>query len=139
MEPPKIPPPQIIDVPATVTPVEAVRPTPIPEPPRSPGGAPVHPLAALVMLIVDNLWNVPELLVIDWIITIPLCFIMVFTSTFFIQKLVMKNRARRAFAFALLLGVIAAVPYSVTGTPVGLALLAWTGISKLLGKPMGKP
>lgn len=139
MEPPKIPPPQIIDVPATVTPVEPVRPAPIPDPPPSPGGAPVHPLAALLMMLVDNLWNLTDWAVLSLFITVPLCFVMVFTSTFIIQKLVMKNRAGRAFGFALLLGVIAAVPTSVTGTPVGLALLAWTGISRLLGKPTGRP
>jgi hypothetical protein len=139
MDPPKIPPPRILDVPATVTPIEPARPTRLPEPPQPPRGAPMHPLAALLMMLVDNLWSVPELAVIDWFITVPLCFVMVFTSTFFIQKLVMKNRGRRALAFALLLGTIAAVPYSVTGTPVGLAFLAWTGVSRLLGKPAGKP
>jgi hypothetical protein len=50
----------------------------------------------------------------------------------------MKNRVGRAFLFALLLGIVAAVPTSITGTPVGLALLAWTGINKLLGKPMAR-
>jgi len=144
MEPPKPEPPRIIDVPATVTPVspatpvEAVRPTRLDEPPPHPGGAPVHPLAALLMIVVDNLWNLADWAVIDWIITIPLCFIMVFVPAFFIQKVLMKNRAGRAFAFALLLGIVAAVPTSITGTPVGLAFLAWTGISRLLGKPLVK-
>jgi hypothetical protein len=34
--------------------------------------------------------------------------------------------------------VLAAIPTSVTGTPVGIALLAWTGFSKLLGKSPAK-
>ena len=34
---------------------------------------------------------------------------------------------------AVLLGVVGAVPMSITGTPVGVALLAWSGLSKLLG------
>lgn len=129
----------MIDVPATVTPIDPVRPTPIPEPPRSPGGAPVHPLAALLMIGVDNLWNLADWAVIDWLVTVPLCFFSVLVPVFFVQKLVMKDRTRRAFAFAVLLGAIAAVPTSITGTPVGLALLAWTGISKLLGKPVERP
>lgn len=144
MEPTKPPPPRIIDVSATVTPVtpgtpaEAIRPTRLDEPPPHPGGAPVHPVAALLMIIVDNLWNLADWAVVDWIITVPLCFFMVFVPAFFIQKFLMKNRAGRAFVFALLLGIVAAVPTSITGTPVGLALLAWTGINKLLGKPMAR-
>ncbi len=148
MEPPKPQPPRIIDVPTTVTPVtpvtpaEVIHPTRIPDPPPPasgvPGGAPVHPLAALLMIVVDNLWNLPEVAVVDWPITCSLCFFMVFVPVFFIQKLLMKNRPRRAFAFALLLAGVAAVPFSVTGTPVGLAFLAWSGIGKLLGKPMAK-
>jgi hypothetical protein len=37
-------------------------------------------------------------------------------------------------SFAALLGALAAVPTSITGTPVGLALLAWTGLGKLFGR-----
>ena len=99
-------------------------------------GPPIHPLAALLLLVIDNLWNIPEFLVIDWIITIPLSFLSVFIPTFFIQKLLKKNSIGRAFAFASLLGIVAAVPTSVTGTPVGLAILAWTGLSKLVGRPL---
>jgi len=125
-------PPKIIDVPAVVEPVRAHR----IEPPPLPGGAPVHPLAAVLLIFVDNLWNLVDWMVIDWIITIPLSFIMVFFPTFLIQKLVKKDRWSRALGFALLLGVIAAIPTSLTGTPVGIALLAWTGVSKLLGRPL---
>jgi hypothetical protein len=34
--------------------------------------------------------------------------------------------------------MVAAVTTSITGTPIGIALLAWTGISKLIGKPLQK-
>ncbi len=102
--------------------------------PRS-GGAPVHPLSAILLLAVDNLWMLEEWAVVTWIFTIPLSFVSVAVPTFFIQKLVNKDRFARAFGLALLLGTIAAVPTSVTGTPVGLALLAWTGLDRLLGKP----
>ena len=34
----------------------------------------------------------------------------------------------------VVLAVLAAIPTFVTGTPVGLGLLAWTGLGKLLGK-----
>lgn len=100
------------------------------------GGPPVHPLSALLLLVFDNLWTVPEFLVLNWTVTIPLSFISVFVPTFVIQKTLKKDTFGRALAYSLLLGVLAAVPTSLTGTPVGLAILAWTGISRLLGRPL---
>jgi len=43
-----------------------------------------------------------------------------------------------AFGYSFLLAIVAAVPTSLLGTPVGLALLAWTGISRLWGGSQGK-
>ena len=101
------------------------------------GGPPIHPLAALLLLVIDNLWNLPEFLAVDWPVTIPLSFLTVFVPTFLIQRLLKKNSKRRALGYGFLLGLIAAVPFSVTGTPVGLTLLAWTGLSAMLGHPRG--
>ncbi len=95
------------------------------------GGPPIHPLAALLLLVVDNLWLLPEFVVIDWVVTIPLCFITVFVPTLLIQKLVKKQGVGTAFGYALLMAVIAAVPTSLLGTPLGAAMLAWFGISRL--------
>ena len=130
-------PPKTIDVevlPGPPSPGDGGEPRPTPPG----GGPPIHPLAALLLLVVDNLWNIPDFLVFDWIITVPLSFLTVSIPTFFIQRFLKKNTVGRAIAFALLLGVIAAVPTSVTGTPVGLAILAWTGISALVGRPLQK-
>ncbi|MCU0770398.1 MAG: hypothetical protein MUE94_01325 [Verrucomicrobia bacterium] len=102
------------------------------------GGPPIHPLAALLLLAVDNLWLLPEFVVIDWVITIPLCFITVFIPTLLIQKLVKKQRTWTALGYALLLAVIAAVPTSLLGTPLGAALLAWFGISRLWSGGRGR-
>lgn len=128
------PPPKIIDVETTT---ERIPPRLV-DTAESSGGAPIHPLAAILLIVIDNLWNFADWAVIDWVVTIPLSFITVFFPTLLIQRLLKKDRWSRAFGFAVLLGVIAAVPTSVTGTPVGLALLAWTGISKLIGKPLQK-
>jgi hypothetical protein len=114
-----------------------VRPVRIEEP-RAASGPPVHPLAAVILLLVDNLWNLADWTILDWIVSIPLSFVMVFVPVLFIQRRLMKDRWLRAICLASLLGVIAAVPTSVTGTPVGLAILAWTGISKLIGKPLAR-
>ena len=100
--------------------------------------SPIHALSALVLVAVDNLWNLAEWAVVDWIITIPLSFLTVFVPVFFLQKILKKDSNVRAFAFALLLGVLAAVPTSITGTPIGLGLLAWTGLGKLLSKSRPK-
>lgn len=105
----------------------------------SSGGPPIHPLAALLLLAVDNLWLLPEFVVIDWIVTIPLCFISVFVPALLIQKLVKKQGIGTAVGYALLLAVIAAVPTSLLGTPLGAALLAWFGISRLLSGDKTRP
>ncbi len=92
------------------------------------GHAPFHPLAATLLLLVDNLWNLADWAVIAWIITIPLSFLTVFLPTFYIQRQSGGDSVRKAFFKALFLGVVAAVPTSITGTPIGLVLLAWAGI-----------
>ena len=105
-----------------------------------PGGAapdspPVHALSALVLVAVDNLWNLAEWVVVDWIITIPLSFVTVFVPVFLLQKYLKKDSNGRAAALATLLAVLAAIPTSITGTPVGLGLLAWTGLRKWFRVP----
>ena len=99
-------------------------------PPAAPPGgrAPFHPLAAALLLVIDNLWNFADWAVIDWIFTIPLSFITVFVPTLLIQHRKQGDGWGKAIAKAVFLGVVAAVPFSVTGTPVGLALLAWVGL-----------
>ena len=86
----------------------------------------------------DNLWNLAEFAVLDWIVTIPLSFITVFAPVFLLQKYLKKDTNGRAFAIAMVLGVLAAIPTSITGTPVGLALLAWTGLRKWFGGLLSK-
>lgn len=95
------------------------------------GGPPIHPLSALLLVMVDNLWMFPEFSIVSWIFTVPLSFLSVFFPTYMVQRHVQRDGRVRAFKYALLLGGLAAVPTSITGTPVGLGLLAWTGINKL--------
>ncbi|HNQ90949.1 MAG TPA: hypothetical protein PKM73_20230 [Verrucomicrobiota bacterium] len=102
----------------------------------------VHPLSAVFLLIVDNLWTLPEFVVVNWIVTIPLSFFTVALPVFVIQKKLRRDTAARALRHALVLGLVAAVPTSLTGTPVGLAILAWTGIRRWIGptpEPRGFP
>jgi hypothetical protein len=107
-------------------------------PPAGGAKAPVHPLAAILLLAVDNLWMLADWSAMAWVLTIPLSFVTVAVPTFLIQKLVQKDSFIRAAGLSFLLGTIAAIPTSIFGTPVGLALLAWTGLNKFLGRPGAK-
>lgn len=133
--PPKIHEAQVKEVPIEVLPPEKQRDA---TPNVEVEGAPIHALSALILVAVDNLWNLVDWAVVDWIFTIPLSFITVFVPVFLLQKYLKKDSNGRALAFATLLGVLAAIPTSITGTPVGLGLLAWTGLRKLVGKGGGK-
>lgn len=99
----------------------------MPDPPKR-ARVIIEPLASLALIVIDNLWLIPEFLVLGWPFTIPLCFLTVFSTTFVVQRRAAGDRRRVAFAKALVMGAVAAVPTSLTGTPVGLALLAWAGI-----------
>jgi hypothetical protein len=129
-------PPKISEVPARPVPVEVLPPLPAaPAPPAAPAeGPPIHALSALILVAVDSLWAVFDWLPPVWIAAIPACFTAVFVPTFLIQKHLKKDSNGRALTFAAVLGVLAGIPTFVTGTPVGLGLLAWSGLGKLLGR-----
>lgn len=91
---------------------------------------PFHPAAAGLMLLVDNLWMMPEFTVTAVVLTVPACFFSVLIPTWIIQRRMQGDSVGMAFMKALFLATVAAVPTSVTGTPVGLALLAWFGIRR---------
>ena len=129
-------PPKLSEVPGKVVPVEVLP----PESPRSvpPGtsadGPPIHSLSALILVAVDSLWAIFDWAPPLWPVAIPFCFLAVFVPTFLIQRELRKDSNGRALTFATILAVLAAIPTPITGTPIGLGLLAWTGLGKLLGK-----
>ncbi len=124
-DPREISPPLPLEVVPPELPAQAM---PHPGGARRTGGVAFHPWSAVLLLVVDNLWNLAEFAIIDWFVTVPLSFLFVFTGTFLIQRRRNHDPIGRALAKALFLGAVAAVPFSITGTPVGLALLAWAGI-----------
>ncbi len=133
-------PPKIYDAPAKEVTVEVLPPIyaqPPPHPPLS-EGPPIHALSALILVAVDSLWAVFDWLPPVWIVAIPACFAAVFIPTFLIQKHLKKDSTGRALTFATILAVLAGIPMPITGTPVGLGLLAWTGLGKLLGRSTPK-
>ncbi len=93
--------------------------------------APVHPMSALTTLVLDNVFGLIE-------ITDP--FLLVFTSltvgaictltTSFVQRYMAKDEWGSAIAKGLVMGVIAGVPFQVSGTAAGGVLLAWAGLHR---------
>ena len=133
-------PPKISDVPVKVAPLEVLPPVAAQAAPAaaSGDGRPIHALSALILVAVDSLWAIFDWVPPVWIVAIPACFAAVFVPTFLIQKHLKKDSSGRALTFAAVLGVLAGIPTFVTGTPVGLGLLAWTGLGKLLNRPSPK-
>ena len=129
-------PPKITEVPARLVPVEVLPPlAPPPAQPVAPAnGPPIHGLSALILVAVDSLWIPGDFLMPVSIAAIPACFAAVFVPTYLIQRHLKNDSKARALTFATILAVLAAIPTPITGTPVGLGLLAWTGIGKLLGR-----
>ena len=110
-------------------PPSAVRPERIPGTAGPVGGEPrkplFHPASAMVLVGVDALWTLVDWAALLWFISIPLSFLACAAPVFFIQKFIHREPFFRAAGVALLCGVLAAVPFPVTGTIVGLAILAW--------------
>ncbi len=129
-------PPKISEVSAKVATVEVLPPQPArATAPAAPAeGPPIHALSALILVAVDSLWALFDWVPPTWIIAIPGCFAAVFVPSYLIQRHLKNDTKGRALTFATILGVLAAIPTPVTGTPVGLGLLAWTGLGKLLGR-----
>lgn len=129
-------PPKISEVPVKEVPLEVLPPLPAqPVPPAAPAdGPPIHGLSALILVAVDSLWIPGEFLMPAWIVAIPACFAAVFVPTYLIQRHLKHDSKARAVTFATVLAVLAAIPTPITGTPIGLGLLAWTGLGKLFGR-----
>ena len=91
----------------------------------------IHPLAALVLMVIDALWTMADWATIAWIFTIPLSFFAVFLPAFFIQKHMNNDSAGKAMAVSAFLGILAAVPTPVMGTTVGAIALGLSGLRSL--------
>jgi hypothetical protein len=130
-EPPKLTNGTTSELPVEVLPPEPPR---IPQPSNPVEGPPIHGLSALILVAVDSLWAIFDWAPPVWVVAIPFCFLAVFVPTYLIQKVLKQDSNARALTFASILAVLAAIPTPITGTPIGLGLLAWTGIGKLLGK-----
>jgi hypothetical protein len=127
-------PPKISDVPVKEVSLEVLPPLLAQPPPAAlhADGPPIHALSALILVAVDSLWAIFDWVPPIWVVAIPACFAAVFVPTYLIQRHLRNDSKARALTFATILAVLAAIPTPITGTPVGLGLLAWTGLGKLL-------
>ncbi len=111
----------------------------LPEPHHPIPPAPIHPLAALATIVLDNVFGVFEL--VD-----PLA--LLFTSigvgalgtvtTMLVQRYLAKDSWGASVAKGLVMGIIAGVPFQVTGTAIGIPLLAWAGLHEWVRLPASK-
>jgi hypothetical protein len=98
--------------------------------------APIHPLAALATIVLDNIFGVIELIDPLTIVLISLSVgILGTVTTMLVQRYLAKDGWGASVAKGLAMGIIAGVPFQVTGTAVGIPLLAWAGLHEFVRLP----
>jgi len=109
------------------------------EPRRTIPPAPIHPMAALTTIVLDNIFGWIE--IIDpfaLVLTSLSVGVVGFLTTMFVQRYLAKDGWGASVAKGLVMGVLAGVPYQVTGTAIGVPLLAWAGAHQWLKLPPPK-
>ena len=111
----------------------------LPDPRHPIPPAPVHPLAALVTIVLDNVFGAVELvdpftIILTCVTVGGLCTV----TTMLVQRYLAKDSWGASVAKGLVMGIIAGVPFQVTGTAVGIPLLAWAGLHEWVKTPAVK-
>jgi len=99
--------------------------------------APIHPLAALLTIVLDNFFGVFE--IIDPLLLLLSSLIIGVVgavATTLVQRYLAKDEWGPSVAKGLVMGVIAGVPFQVAGTAVGVPLLAWAGLHQWVKRPV---
>jgi hypothetical protein len=118
--------------------IEPVKPLP-PETRRPVPPAPIHPLAALATIVLDNVFGVFELAdPLALVLTSVSVGILGAVTTTMIQHYLSRDEWGPSVAKGLVMGIFAGVPFQVTGTAVGIPLLAWAGLHELIKLPLSK-
>jgi hypothetical protein len=98
--------------------------------------APIHPLAALTTIVLDNVFGIFELAdPLALILTSVTVGVLDTLTTTLIQHYLAKDEWGPSLAKGLVLGIIAGVPFQVAGTAVGAILLGWAGASQWIKLP----
>ena len=99
--------------------------------------APIHPLAALITIVLDNFFGVFE--IIDPLLLLLSSLIIGVVgavTTTLIQRYLAKDEWGASVAKGVAMGVVAGVPFQVVGTAVGVPLLAWAGLHQWVKRPL---
>lgn len=101
--------------------------------------APVHPLAALVTVLLDNAFGAieildPLLVILTSLTVATICSV----TVLLIQRYLAKEDWGVSVAKGMVMGIVAGVPFPVTGTAIGVPLLAWSGLHEWIKAPMSK-
>ncbi len=108
----------------------------LPEPRRPIPPAPIHPLAALATIVLDNIFGVIELVdPLALVLTSVGVGLLGAVTTTFVQHYLSKDGWGASVAKGLVMGILAGVPFQVTGTAVGIPLLAWAGLHEWVKLP----
>jgi hypothetical protein len=106
------------------------------EPHRTVPPAPIHPLAAVTTLVLDNIFGWIE--IVDPLALLLTCFTVGgagFLATLLVQRYLARDGWGASAAKGLVMGILAGVPFQVTGSAVGAILLGWAGASKWVKLP----
>ncbi len=105
---------------------------------RSIPPSPVHFLSAMVVLALDWVWTIFEGMIsitILGMVALPILSgtvgMIAFISVYLIQYFIARDTGGQAFAKGMGMAVLAAVPFPVLGTAIGVPLLAWAGLHQL--------
>ncbi|NWF68103.1 MAG: hypothetical protein HXY40_03370 [Chloroflexi bacterium] len=98
--------------------------------------APVHYLSVIAVVVLDALWGFAEGFMLFWS---PLFVIfLAFTSgglagyaVYQVQRQLAHDTHQQALAKAVVLGILAGVPFMVTGTVLGLVVLVWLAAASI--------
>jgi hypothetical protein len=102
--------------------------------------APIHPLAALATIVLDNVFGVFEILdPLALLLTSLSVGVIGTVTTMLIQRYLARESWGASVAKGLVMGIIAGVPFQVTGTAIGIPLLAWAGLHEWVKKPTELP
>jgi hypothetical protein len=99
--------------------------------------APIHPLAALITIVLDNFFGVFE--IIDPLLLLLSSLIVGVVgavTTTLIQRYLAKDEWGPSVAKGVAMGVVAGVPFQVAGTAIGVPLLAWAGLHEWVKRPL---
>ncbi len=102
---------------------------------NNPSGIPAaiqifHPLSGIVILLTDYLFFAAEIFPLTMPLACLLSFAISFTLVFFIQRHKAGNRLSASFLKALVGAAVTAIPTPVSGTIVGTAILALSGLRR---------